>query len=235
MPPENDNNQAGPHANQPQSPQPPQANAPQNNLQPGAQFTPSPAHNQNPVANGNEQAQLNTPQVGDWQAQPQTHKGRTLIVVAAITAVLLIIGIVGFFVLGTDSDSNDTTSNTGVDREASSDGNDALNDARRKTDLAKFVAESVTFQANNNGRVPTFEEARTQIIPDYVLHDEDDAEFNDPVTNQQYVVVDESPDIGEIQYAEASACSGDEIIPGSSRQLAARTLLENGSLFCLSS
>lgn len=218
----------------PQQPQQPQiALQSESEARPGAQYGQAQPVAQSEVSNGNVPLPYSNQQVESNQIQPQKQKSKTLLIIVILVSILLIGGIVLFVMFGSSSDSDNLNNVQTGSRMSSEDVK--LNDLQRKNNIAKFISEVSTFQANNVGRVPTFEEAKTELIAEYVLYDDDKTEFNDPATGEQYIIVSGTPGIGEIQYAEASSCSSDAIVPGSKRQAAARALLESGEFYCLSS
>jgi len=116
-----------------------------------------------------------------------------------------------------------------------------LRDARRKQDLAAFADVIRSYNASVKGHLTTegstaqkiYQTQLSKAIPN----------FNDPTTKDQYtfeavapVQTPSKPKIGLIQYQWPAKCGVDGSLVDTSDQTltAIETLLENGTLYCLS-
>lgn len=145
--------------------------------------------------------------------------------------VILLLGLAGgaFIVLSSsdtsfDSSSSKSDSSSETEEPKSSD----KTDLTIKTDMAKIMAEATTYAANNNGLYP---DLPSVLYTNGYLEDD----FVSPITDEQYVFVDDVPDFGEVQFATSSACNEDQnkfVSARSKRNVAIMTKLSDGSFYC---
>ncbi len=118
-----------------------------------------------------------------------------------------------------------------------------VNDAKRKSDLTKFLAKVSEYANNHNGTFPSTEPTffAKEFVSQYITGKIDN--FIDPVTKKAYeftpVAKVQTPPgvtLGTIQYQWPGKCAGTEFDDNATvRQSAARLILESGDIYCLDS
>jgi hypothetical protein len=176
-----------------------------------------------------------------YQSPNQASKLRPFIIGGA---TLLISAAVGIFIL-LNGDRNPQTSQMGNNQNSSVSPQEQAkettpeqpaskteittqNDNKQKNNVTKLVAATSEYASNNYGKIPTTSEINNAFISQYLS-----GQFNDPITNIPYEIVETDPKPGEIQYKPASTCSSDNnIIAGKKRQVAVRALLSDKTYYC---
>jgi FtsZ-interacting cell division protein ZipA len=209
-------------------------------------------NNQQPTQDTNQTYQNSTTPVTSAPKQPpvptqypnQSPKGAKKILPVIIGGVILVIAItVGMLLLNRD---NKSTTNQSGNKQTPADSTDkktedkaqedasnkseksSQNDTKHKNNLAKLIAAVSQYAANNNGKMPSATDLDSAFISQYLS-----GQFNDPVTNNSYMIVETTPRSGEVQYKTSSTCdSNNTIIAGTTRQVAARVLLSDNSYHC---
>ena len=210
--------------------------------------------------------QTQQPQIPNTQQTPHKPKNKkTIALILVIVLLILTIGAGGYLLskslstkdrelssvkseLSTTKDELKSTDEELAAAQAKIEALDnpqrKINDTKRKSDLAKFVAALKQYAANNNGMFPTTEPAGfvTQFEQSYITGKL--ADFADPSMKKPYEIITvgtvQTPPgvtLGTIQYQWPGKCAGGGEFEDveSSRQAAARLILESGEIYCLDS
>lgn len=114
-------------------------------------------------------------------------------------------------------------------------------DTQRRQDLSRVLSQVQTYQANNNGGVPTESYAATNgtsgFVGQYMTAGGDS--FNDPSTGTVYDIREGTgatavPDEGVIFYDVSAACNGEQITNSTNdNDVAVRVDMEGSGVYCV--
>ncbi len=94
--------------------------------------------------------------------------------------------------------------------------------------VSRLVTASEGYAAANNGTLPTVNDIDTAFVVKYLNND-----FTDPNTGLAFVITENNPAPGEIQYVTSATCNEDgAITEGSSSQFVVRALVTDGTIYC---
>ena len=152
----------------------------------------------------------------DQHIQKKKLQARKFIIAAIIFSVLFVVGVI-FLALALRSDSDPLNP-------------DLTTNEQLQQDLNTFGLGVINFNSGNSEKFTIESEKVGELRVSYLP-----LEFNDPRTNEAYVITTEIPDEGEIQYIAGGVCNQDDSISqsGEEENFAVRSQLDDGTLYCL--
>lgn len=184
----------------------------------------------------NHPGKIATPQIIEKKSveSPQTSQQETIIsqielkkrqarnlIITSVCLFILSIIIIALMIILSNSDQ--------ADSQNSGPANQTTNE-RLLSDSNKLGLAAINFSMSNPGVFEITPENVTKIRISHLS-----GEFNDPRTNQPYILTTSIPEEGELQYIVGGVCNLDDSISqsGDKNNFAIRALLDNGTLSCV--
>ena len=204
--------------------------------QPIATQLPQPATNETPIAPLSS-VQTAPPVVLTPQRPSRQKKLAILLILSAMA--LITVAIAAYILSRNDtnktisSSDNSQTVAEDKDKTKEDDKTSSLSQAEvdelHKFNVAKFSSAIGLYWADNTGNLPSIDDIDSKFMSKYLSGD-----FNDPSKNSPYIVVDNDPTTGEMQYKTRASCgNANTVSAGNERQAVIRVLLSSGAYYCM--
>lgn len=178
----------------------------------------------------NFKVQTQISNIMEQESIPKKRSIKQIIFVASILLNIILLATVVFLIIINQNDQNRVSSSTNSTNANSSDNLEVnTNDNKIKSIVSQIVASIVSYQANNNGKIPSDVSAAKVII------NNSSVSLVNPTTGKTYILTNERPNNNEIQYVVGKTCNSDDLVDGSMRSFAIRIQLESGKIYCASS